>query len=195
MNVSLLCIETPRDLVTIMNDKLVILENMFANPHTREDINRVRSAMSVFYGSLSLGALNRVRSSQINSLRAIVVPVSTLINEGLQLESGHLIPRKFGPNTARLGSYSTFGTDGTKSELPSILLVDAETGRLDNAKPPVIGENVFERAREMEMESEVQRQGCSRRIGGGEIGSSLSHVHLGDSLLAAREPPEDEFCF
>lgn len=188
MKANLLRIGSVRDIVTVMNDKLNLLQRLFTNPHMREDISRVRSAMSIFYGSLSDGALSRVRSSQINVLRGIVVPVSTLINEGLQLETGHIVPKKTGPNTSKLGSHFSFAADGTKSEFPRIQLADVDSCMLEAGGRPVIGENIFERGREMELEGQQMRQDLGRFGDDEEQGTTLSQVHLDDRFTSVSPP-------
>jgi hypothetical protein len=164
MKASLLRVESVRDVVSVVDDKLRLLQAMFTNPHMQDEIGRARSAMDVFYGSLSCGGLYRVRSSQINVLRGVSVPVATLINEGLQLETGHLIPRKSGPNSKRLGAMRRIDKDGSTHDHGRIPLADMDA--VPHSAREAVGENLFESARERGMQAQVDRLGAARRQNG-----------------------------
>lgn len=141
VKVQLLRVDHAKDLARVLDCKLLLIQNMFANPMLKDEIGRTRSAIDVFYGALNCAELDRVRRTLLNSFRLVCVPVSILINEGIQLESGHIIPRKSGANSQRLGSYLRFQKDGSIGLCGKLALAASERTELESANP-VVGENL-----------------------------------------------------
>lgn len=146
MKSNLLRVDSARGMVPLMEEKLTVILEMFSNPQMKVEIERARSAMKVFYGSLSMGGLCRLRCSQLNVLRTLIVPVVTLINEGYQLETGHSVPCKTGPNASELGALRTFNKAGSVSAVNRIPLAGVTVGIAKNQEDAV--PNVFDSARE-----------------------------------------------
>jgi Organic solute transport protein 1 len=164
MKANLLRVDCARSIVPLLEEKLTFLEGLFSNPHTKRSIERTRTALCIFYGSLSTGGLSRLRCAQLNTFRVLIVPVVALINEGYQLETGHLVPRKRGPNAGQLGVLRTFGKDGAAAVRPGrVSLADAGAGVLTHDGEPRGVANVFECAREQGMRLQILRLGAHAR--------------------------------
>lgn len=102
-------LDRPTDLVKLFNMKMQALQELFPNPRTKENITRMWKATTEFYKYSSTAEINRIRTTILNSLRTINVPVQTLIEEGVQHESGYIVLRKSGPLAKKLGYCRIFG--------------------------------------------------------------------------------------
>lgn len=142
MKSNLLRVDSAWGMMHLIEEKLTVILEMFSNPQMKFEIERARSAMKVFYGSMSMGGLCRLRSSQLSVFRTLIVPVVTLINEGYQLETGHLVPCKTGPNTGELGSLRTFNRAGSVRAVSRIPFADVTAGIATNQQDAV--PNVFD---------------------------------------------------
>jgi Organic solute transport protein 1 len=172
LKVQLVRIDNVRQMVSGIDRKLKLLQDIFINAHTKDEIGRTRSAMYVFYGSLSTGELHRIRYAQLNMLRSMRVPVGTLINEGVQLETGHCIPRKNGPSGIALGALQRFRKDGSVA-VRDRLAIAAPPGDGKEVAPADQGTNYFEYERESAMSEDARRRG---RVGRDEVDrDSISH--------------------
>lgn len=184
---SLLRVDAAQDLVQVIDEKIELVQDLFTNPHMKDEIGRIRSAMKVFYGSVSAGGLNRIRCSQLNTFRTLSFPIGTLVNEGVQLETGHIIPRKSGGNSGNLGQCKKFGNDVAQKQ-ERIPLADMDPN--SHTLKPVRGENVFEHSREQRM-SRLSVTHAPREDYESDCGSQLSVVDAfaNSNVLEPPSPP------
>eukprot|EP00173_Palmaria_palmata_P001737 Plantae.Rhodophyta-Palmaria_palmata.ctg2006.p1 GENE.Plantae.Rhodophyta-Palmaria_palmata.ctg2006~~Plantae.Rhodophyta-Palmaria_palmata.ctg2006.p1 ORF type:complete len:335 (+),score=48.73 Plantae.Rhodophyta-Palmaria_palmata.ctg2006:152-1006(+) len=145
----LIRVDAAQELVLVLDEKIELVQGLFTNPHIKNEIGRIRSAMKVFYGSVSAGGLSRIRCTQLNVLRTLTFPIGTLVNEGVQLETGHIIPRKSGGNSGNLGRCKKFDSDGPALVQERIPLADMNPN--SHTLKSVQGENFFEHSREQQM--------------------------------------------
>lgn len=109
------------EMIKTLERKLSTLAGMTTNPHTKDEIKRLRGALEVFYGSRDVGAISRARYTVLTEFRCLTQPVKTLIREGMQLDSGHLVPRVSPQNVWCLGESTSFiggGSTTGSSSLP-----------------------------------------------------------------------------
>lgn len=134
-------LDIPEDILCMVSRKLLLLQQLINDVRLKEEISRKRNAVSLFYLDLSKGDLRRVRNSVLNGLRRVSIPVTMFIDEGLQLASGHVVPRRTGPTAKKLGLLRVFGAaNDTKEE--RLLLAEAKTSA-NTASRDAIGENLY----------------------------------------------------
>lgn len=181
----LIRVDAAQDLVLVLDEKIELVQGLFTNPHIKNEIGRIRSAMKVFYGSVSAGGLSRIRCTQLNVLRTLAFPIGILVNEGVQLETGHIIPRKSGGNSGNLGRCRKFGNGAPALVQEQIPLADMNPN--SHTLKSVRGENVFEHSRELQMSrlcvTHVSRDGFES-----DCGSQLSVLDSFGTLNSI-EPP------
>lgn len=103
-------LDKSNDLIKLFNMKMQALQGLIPNPRTKEKVTRMWRATNEFYKCYSNAELNRIRTTILNSLRTISVPVHILIEEGIQYESGYVVPRKSGQYAKKLGYCTVFGS-------------------------------------------------------------------------------------
>ena len=75
-------------------------------------IAAARERLAALYERPPPGELRRLRVAVLNTLRAVAVPVSPLIADGLQAPAGWLVVAPVGARGAHLGAAALFGRDG-----------------------------------------------------------------------------------
>jgi hypothetical protein len=126
------------EIVNLMEHKLFALEGLVKHPRVQAHISHIRRDMKSFYCALPRAELHRARLVQLNILRQMSVPISTLICENMQLESGHVIPLHSGPMDKKLGTTTYFHKNGEVFKTGSITIAgpnlsDAEQEAVPNS--------------------------------------------------------------
>lgn len=142
VKVQLTQLDTATDMLFVLNRKMLLLQELFRNPLVKQDICRRRNAVNVFYRSLWVAELHRVRTTVLNSFRGVCAPVSVLVNEGVQFESGRTVARMTGPNFKNLGLCRIFTDDTVDFKEHRFCVAETGTARQDEAVQ-VSGENLY----------------------------------------------------
>jgi hypothetical protein len=108
-------------------------------PRLRDDVTRVKAGLSVFYSSLGVGELARLRTNLLNHFRKCNHPVGVLITDGFQVESGHLVVSTHGPNAPNLGAATVYNEEGTVMDEYVLPIA----GKTVDAVPQYAGENLY----------------------------------------------------
>jgi hypothetical protein len=120
------------EVVRSLNARLKDLESITKNPRTKEDVSRIRQHVESFYSGLTKAELYRVRTTYLNILRRMLIPVSTLISDDVQLESGHTIPLRQGRTGRQLGDVVYFRKNGQIARTSRILIAGSDFSEDDS---------------------------------------------------------------
>jgi hypothetical protein len=123
------------EIVNFMERKLFVLEDLVKHPRVQAHISHIRRDMKTFYCALPRAELHRARLVQLNILRQMSVPISTLIRENMQLESGHIIPLHSGPNDQKLGA-TTYFQSGDVIKTGSITIAGPDLSGVEQESTP-----------------------------------------------------------
>lgn len=127
------------EISAVTENKMRVMRDMTGSPSLQDDVTRVKGGVSVFYSSLNIGELARVRCSVLNFFRKCNYPCSILIADGFQIENGHLVVPTNGPNAPNLGAASMYNEDGVVTDDYVLPIAGKGVEQL----PPYIGENLY----------------------------------------------------
>lgn len=134
--------DSATDMLFVLNGKMLLLQELFSNPLVKQELCRRRDAVNIFYRSLWVAELHRVRTTVLNSFRGVCAPVSVLVNEGMQLKSGRAVAHKSGPNARNLGLCRIFTDDKAGFKEHIFCVAEGQNARKDEAVQ-VSGENLY----------------------------------------------------